>query len=202
MIMEQICVVLYFNFVKGFVKIMRIITGTVKGRRLEAPRGSDTVRPTTDKVKEAIFSMIQFDIEGKCVLDLFAGSGQLGLEALSRGAESAVFIDAAHSSFQLTKRNVAVCGFEDKAKVYNADFKAFLNGTQDKFDIAFLDPPYAAGLLNDAILSVSEKMNPDGIIVCEHGADFDIPELVGFLRKDRIYGKTTVVTVFRKEGIV
>ncbi len=179
---------------------MRIISGIARGRRLEAPEGTETVRPTTDKVKEAIFSSIQFDIEGRRILDLFAGSGQLGLEALSRGAASAVFVDKEYSSCELIKRNVKHCGFESEAKVYKADFSAFLMGCAESFDIAFLDPPYSAGLLEEALSAISEKINDGGIIVCEYplgGVSPKAPE--GFSEKQKKYGKT-LVSFFRKEG--
>jgi len=179
---------------------MRIITGIARGRRLEAPRGNDTVRPTTDKVKEAIFSIIQFDIEGRRVLDLFAGSGQLGLEALSRGAAFATFVDKEHSSFELTKRNITSCGFDTISKVYKADFSAFLMGCTDTFDVAFLDPPYAAGVLDEAVQKVSKKITDGGIIVCEYATSAPAPKCPdGFSERQRRYGKTCV-SVFRKEG--
>lgn len=179
---------------------MRIISGIARGRRLEAPEGTEIVRPTTDKVKEAIFSSIQFDIEGRRVLDLFAGSGQLGLEALSRGADSAVFIDKEYSSQELIKRNIKHCGFEEKSKVYKADFSAFLNGCSDSFDIAFLDPPYSAGLLDEALRLVSKFITEGGLIVCEYPLEGSAPKAPeGFSEKQKKYGKT-LVSVFRKEG--
>ena len=119
---------------------MRIITGVAKGKRLVTPEGRD-VRPTPERVKEGIFSALQFDIEGRRVLDLFAGSGQLGLEALSRGAESAVFVDASNASVKIVKQNIELTGFGNKAKVFCSDYTSFASACRDTFDIVFLDPP-------------------------------------------------------------
>lgn len=178
---------------------MRVITGTARGKRLETPIGTDIVRPTGDKVKEAIFSIIQFDIENSVVLDLFAGSGQLGIEALSRGAKEAYFIDCVPSSVELIKRNIHSCSFDEVSKVYRADYSAFLNGTKEKFDIAFLDPPYNADFIDNALGLVAKKMKNFGIIICEHGEKVPVCDLDGFSRKDKRYGKT-MVSVFRKEA--
>ncbi len=146
---------------------MRVITGSARGRRLITLDGND-VRPTTDRVKEAMFSAIQFDIEGRRVLDLFSGSGQLGIEALSRGAEYAVFTDIAQESVNVTKQNIEKCGFNNQAKVIRTDFSSYLSMTPDKFDIAFLDPPYGKGLITKAFELLPRVMNEFGIIVCEH----------------------------------
>ena len=177
---------------------MRVISGIAGGRRLEAPKGEEIVRPTTDRVKEALFSIINFDIPAAKVLDLFSGSGQLGIEALSRGAKSAVFVDSDYSSVELTKRNLTACNLGDNALVYRADCFAFLNGTQDTFNIAFVDPPYHLGLYEKALAAVAKKMAEGGIIICEHPSDVLLPTLNGFKTKDYKYGKI-IVTVFRKE---
>ena len=107
---------------------MRIITGLARGKRLVTPAGRE-VRPTPERVKEAVFSALQFEIEGRRVLDLFAGSGQLGLEALSRGAQSATFVDVSETSVSAVKKNVEATGFSDKCRVIRADFAAFAAGT-------------------------------------------------------------------------
>ncbi len=179
---------------------MRVITGIAGGRRLEAPKGDDIVRPTTDRVKEALFSIINFDIPAACVLDLFSGSGQLGIEALSRGAKSATFVDSDRTSAELTKRNLEACGLAGNATIHRADCFAFLNGTTTFFDIAFVDPPYHLGLYDKALVAVSKKMAAGGIIICEHPIEISLPPLDGFKTKDYKYGKI-VVTVFRKEEI-
>lgn len=178
---------------------MRIISGTARGRRLKTLSGDD-VRPTTDKVKEGIFSAIQFDIEGRRFLDLFAGSGQMGLEALSRGAESAVFVDSSPESIKVCKENASATGFESKAKIIRSDALSFLTLTNDKFDIAFLDPPYAAGVLEKALTVVCDKMSDYGIIICEHPPEVELSQKVGefYVFKKYRYGKINVTT-YKKE---
>lgn len=179
---------------------MRVISGIAGGRRLEAPKGDETVRPTTDRVKEALFSIINFDLPAANVLDLFSGSGQLGIEALSRGAKIATFVDSDYTSCELTKKNLNTCNLSDSAKVYRADCIAFLHGCQEQFDIAFVDPPYYLNLYEKVLPLVSTKIADGGIITCEHPSDVAIPCLEGFKQKDYKYGKI-VVTVFRKEVI-
>ena len=132
---------------------MRVITGSARGRRLKELTGMET-RPTTDKVKESLFSIIQFDIEGRRVLDLFAGTGQLGIEALSRGAASAVFIDRRADAVRLVKDNLELCGLSDRASVRCGDAMSYLR-SGEKFDLIFLDPPYAAGLLGPALEEIA-----------------------------------------------
>ena len=128
---------------------MRVIAGTARSRRLEALPGLDT-RPTTDRVKESIFNVIQFDIEGRRVLDLFAGTGQLGVEALSRGAAFCDFVDSAPAALEVARKNVKACGFEGRAACHGRDFSAFLSRAGEKYGLVFLDPPYASGSLERA----------------------------------------------------
>ena len=109
---------------------MRVITGSARGRRLESPPG-DNVRPTTDVVKEAVFSIVQFSVEGGRFLDAFSGSGQMGIEALSRGAAGAVFIDSSRRSMNIIKRNIALCGLEDRARTITGDSISFLENTRE-----------------------------------------------------------------------
>ena len=171
---------------------MRVISGLCGGRRLETP-ADNSVRPTTDKVKEALFSSIQFELEGAAVLDLFSGSGQLGIEALSRGAESAVFVDKSKSSLELTKRNLAACSLN--AKVICSDSLVYLENCAEKFDIAFLDPPYKTGLLQKALPLVSKVMNEDGVICAECPFGEEVPEELnsGFrLSKSKKYGSMSL----------
>lgn len=179
---------------------MRVISGSAKGRRLKSLEGND-VRPTTDKVKEAVFSAIQFDIEGRRFLDLFAGSGQMGIEALSRGAESAVFVDSSDRSVKICTENIKATGFESKAKVIRSDALSFLSLTNEKFDIAFLDPPYADGLLEKALVSIIDKMSDYGTVICEHPPEVTLPdEVKGFsVFKRYRYGKINVTT-YKKEN--
>lgn len=180
---------------------MRVITGEAKGRRLKTLKGED-VRPTTEKVKEAVFSIIQFDIEGRSVLDLFAGSGQLGIEALSRRARSCVFVDSAKASVQQVRENVEHCKLGDRARVLQSDALSFLARCTERFDIALLDPPYASGLLEKALPVLSAHMNTGGVMLCESSADKELPERAGEFTKRRVYryGKIAV-TVYRHESI-
>ncbi|MBE6732862.1 MAG: 16S rRNA (guanine(966)-N(2))-methyltransferase RsmD [Ruminococcaceae bacterium] len=179
---------------------MRVITGTAKGRNLATVSGTEVVRPTSQKVKEAIFSAIQFDLEGRRVLDLFAGSGQLGIEALSRGAASAVFVDTSRESIEVTKANLTATNLLGQAVVLRSDYKSFLNSTSDTFDIAFLDPPYSKGLLTDALALTASVMSDYGIIVCEHPPEVVLPNKQGGFAVSRSYkyGKIAL-TVYRKE---
>ena len=179
---------------------MRVITGTARGRKLIEPEGMD-IRPTTDVVKEAVFNIIQFDIEGRRVLDLFAGSGQLGIEALSRGAASCVFVDASRDSFELCKRNIAHCGLMQKARVAQMDALAFLRGSRDSFDLALLDPPYRAGLWEELLPLLVPRMSDSGVIVCETPVrDVVLPETVGPFRIVKTYKHgIALLTFYRKE---
>lgn len=183
---------------------MRIITGEARGRRLETLAGED-VRPTAERVKEAVFSIIQFDIEGRRFLDLFAGSGQMGIEALSRGATRAFFVDAADASIQIVRKNLQSVGLMDKATVTRSDYASYLARTGEQFDIAFLDPPYHAGILQDALEKTALCMSSYGIILCEHpverrGEEALLPECAGAFYKARVYryGKTAV-SLYRKK---
>ncbi|MBO5912980.1 MAG: 16S rRNA (guanine(966)-N(2))-methyltransferase RsmD [Clostridia bacterium] len=178
---------------------MRVITGTARGMRLETLEGND-VRPTSEKVKEAIFSAINFDIEGRRILDLFAGSGQLGIEALSRGAEKCVFTDASQGAIEVIKRNVQKTGFLKESVVCRTDYASFLRGTKETFDIAFIDPPYNEGLYADAVEKTAKVMSDYGIIVVEHPADVSLPDDTnGFtVYRTYKYGKLVNVTIYKK----
>ncbi|HIW74660.1 MAG TPA: 16S rRNA (guanine(966)-N(2))-methyltransferase RsmD [Firmicutes bacterium] len=170
---------------------MRIITGAARGCRLETLQGEDT-RPTAERVKEAVCSALQFEIEGRAVLDLFAGSGQMGLEMLSRGAAGCVFVDKSPEAAAVIRRNLnAVARREPSlsgnAQVLSTDALAYLRRTKDRFDIALLDPPYAAGLLAPALEGTAERMNPGGVIVCESDAGLPLPERAGDYRLARTY---------------
>ena len=176
---------------------MRVITGAARGRRLKTLEGND-VRPTTDRVKEAVFSIIQFEVQAAKVLDLFAGSGQMGIEALSRGAKLAVFVDQSRQSLEVVRENLKSTGLTAGSRVVTMDYKSFLVGCKDRFDIAFLDPPYRQGLLKEALPLVAACMEPGGVILCEHQKGDELPEVVvDFkLQKQYNYGKITV-TAYR-----
>ena len=168
---------------------MRVITGTARGRRLREPEGMAT-RPTTDNVKESMFNLIQFDIEGRRVLDLFAGTGQLGIETLSRGARSAVFVDESRAAVQLVRANLALCRLQ--GDVVQGESLGYLR-TCGKFDLIFLDPPYDTGLLDKALENVVQFdiLAEGGIIVCESRREKVLPQLRAqyHLLTERNYGK-------------
>lgn len=181
---------------------MRVITGTARGRRLHELAGQET-RPTTDRVKEGLFSAIQFEIEGRRVLDLFAGTGQLGIEALSRGAAFAVFVDHRPDAVRLIRENLKTTELESRAAVAAGDSMEYLSALREKFDLIFLDPPYDAGLLESALAHIArfDILAPNGIIVAESPADRRLPALAdpyGISRTYR-YGKIGV-TLYRRSG--
>lgn len=180
---------------------MRVITGKARGVALKTPEGLQT-RPTTDRVKEALFSIIQFDIPGIRVLDLFGGTGQLGIEALSRGAKSAVFVDSGEKSCALIRENLRRCKMESEAQVVRCDYLEFLYRCRDQFGIIFLDPPYAEVFLENALKKITEIdiLQSGGIIVAERPVGKDLPwDFPGYTRsRDYKYGKT-LLTLYRKD---
>ena len=169
---------------------MRVITGTARGRKLNTLEGRD-VRPTTDQVKEAMFSIIQFEVEGAAVLDLFAGSGQLGIEALSRGARLAVFVEQNRKAQEMVRQNLQTTKLAERSRVTAMDAIAYLQGCRDTFDIALLDPPYHSGLLEKALPLLTPKMSEGGVILCESALDEALPQTVGEfqIKKEYRYGK-------------
>lgn len=178
---------------------MRVITGKARGRRLREPKGMD-IRPTTDMVKEAVFNILQFELEGARVLDLFAGTGQLGIEALSRGAAEAVFVDGSSAAVKIVRENLKLCGFE--ARVLQGDAIGYLPSL-GRFDVVFLDPPYDSGLLEKALEVIEnvDILNDGGIIVCESRREKTMPELAPPYRQtlSRRYGKVCL-TVYKKDN--
>lgn len=180
---------------------MRVVSGLAKGVALKTPEGLST-RPTADRVKEAMFSIIQFDIPGARVLDLFGGTGQLGIEALSRGAKSAVFVDAQSSACGLIRENLKRTKMESQARIVHSDYLTYLKGCREKFDIILLDPPYQEVFLDNSLKMISEIdiLQSDGIIVTERPLGKELPwQYPGFSRsRDYKYGKT-LLTVFRKD---
>ncbi|MBQ9016031.1 MAG: 16S rRNA (guanine(966)-N(2))-methyltransferase RsmD [Firmicutes bacterium] len=170
---------------------MRVISGIYKGRKLESPENYD-IRPTTDKAKEALFSILYNELPGARVLDVFAGTGALGIEALSRGAAECIFVDGSRQAVALTKRNLAHCGAQENARVLAGDYRKVLSGLSGAFDIILMDPPYNKGLLADAMEIISQRglLAEEGVIVCEHRKEEELPERIGgFTReKERRYG--------------
>ena len=177
---------------------MRVITGEVRGRKLITLEGED-VRPTTDRVKEGMFNIIQFDLEGANVLDLFAGSGQLGIEALSRGAKHCTFVDSASKAVNVVKQNLKSVGFEKRASVFCGDSKMYITLSKDKFDIALIDPPYNKQIVESVLPIVAEKMSDWGIIICETALNEELPQSAGEfeLHREYKYGKIKL-TAYRK----
>ncbi|MBR5559207.1 MAG: 16S rRNA (guanine(966)-N(2))-methyltransferase RsmD [Oscillospiraceae bacterium] len=177
---------------------MRVITGTARGRKLQTLPGLD-VRPTTDQVKEAIFSTIQFEVEGSLFLDLFAGSGQMGIEALSRGARFCVFVDSSRQAQDVIRDNLASTGLAKQSRVAAMDSLGYLTTAAEQFDIAFLDPPYNQGLIPKALPLLAPKMTPGGVILCEHQKGEELPETAGEFKIYRTYryGKV-MVTAYRR----
>ena len=171
---------------------MRVISGIIGGRKLKSP-DREAVRPTTDQVKEAIFNILQFDLEGRRVLDLFGGSGQMGIEALSRGAREAVFTDNNRSSIALIKENLKRCGLS--GKVLQTDALSFLS-RGEKFDVIFVDPPYDSGLYAPVLQRINavDNLTEGGIIMCEARAGTELPDMLEPYHKlrERRYGSVKI----------
>ena len=170
---------------------MRVITGSARGCRLDTLSGDDT-RPTAEKVKEALFSAIQFDIEGRRVLDLFAGSGQLGIEALSRGAKSCIFVDRNPAAVQIIRQNLQRAHLAQSSQVVATDALSYLVRPKERFDLVFLDPPYSLGLLLPTLEKVAPLVSDGGLIVCESDDTIELPTTVDSrfaLQKTYRYGR-------------
>ena len=179
---------------------MRVTTGLARGRKLVAPQGLDT-RPSSDMTKQAVFNIVQNYVEGSTFLDLFAGSGQMGIEALSRGAASCTFVDVRKEAAAVIRANLAHTKLEEQGKVVQGDYLAFLTGCREKFDLVFLDPPYGAGMLEKALEAIAkiDIMTENGIIVCESAAESALPELAAPYAKGRDYryGKIKITLYHR-----
>ena len=188
---------------------MRIITGKAKGVKLITLEGEDVTRPTAERVKEAVFSMLQFDIEGRSILDLFAGSGQMALEALSRGADSAILVDKSREAISVIKKNVEKTSMSEKCTVIMSDYMDFIKRNRSKkFDIVFIDPPYKAEMYAPALtaLKANDIIKPTSMLICECGAEYDIScderikKHYNILKQSK-YSRS-VITIFepKKEG--
>jgi 16S rRNA (guanine(966)-N(2))-methyltransferase RsmD len=182
---------------------MRFITGKARGVVLGTPKGTHT-RPTADRVKEALFSIIQFDVPTAKILDLFGGTGQLGIEALSRDAKYAVFVDEREDACKLIRDNLRKTRLEQSAKVVRCDYAAYLRSCNEKYDIIFLDPPYAEVFLENSLKMITEIdiLETGGIIVTERPLGKDLLcDFPGYTRsKDYKYGNT-LLTIYRKDTI-
>lgn len=177
---------------------MKVITGSLRGRNLDTLGGDDVTRPTTQSTKEALFSSIQFEIEGRRVLDLFAGSGQLGIEAISRGARHCTFVESNKNAYKIVQRNTEKCNIEGKCSLVLGEAKSFLM-KKDCFDIAFVDPPYHKGIIEECLPPLTKMMSDDGVIVCESAKDEELPQEVNgwSISREKTYGKTKL-TYYRK----
>ncbi len=187
--------------------MMRIITGSAKGKKLVSLEGEAT-RPTSERIKEAIFSSIQFDVEDRRVLDLFAGSGQMGLEALSRGAQKATFIDSSREAMDIVKQNARSTGFFDVCHYLVSDWRNYIRKAsgREQFDLVFVDPPYAMECCAEAANYLAEKelIIPGAIVVLESGEEeiyADDERLLGYrVIKSTHYGKKTFINILFYEG--
>lgn len=177
---------------------MRVITGTARGRKLKTPENYD-IRPTADSVKEAVFNIIQFDVEGRRVLDLFAGTGQLGIEALSRGAAECVFVDRDKAAADIVRQNLTACGLS--ARVAGEDALGYLD-TCGRFDLVFVDPPYDSGIYDAVLQKINsvDILSDGGIIICESRRETPMPAVSApyYMGREYNYGKVKI-TVYRKE---
>ncbi len=184
---------------------MKIITGTAKGRNLKTLAG-DLTRPTSERIKEAMFSSIQFDIEHRRTLDLFAGCGQLGLEALSRGAESCMFIDSSRDAMEIVKSNAAATGLAEKCKYLVSDARNYVRKVsgREKFDLVFIDPPYALECCGELMRRLADGgvLALGAIVVCESGTEvIDAERFPDFeVTKSRSYGSKTSLNIFIYRG--
>ena len=184
---------------------MRIITGKARGKKLAAPEGLST-RPTSARAKEAVFSVLQFSISGKRVLDLYAGSGQMALEALSRGAASAVAVDSSPEAVRIIKKNAEGSGLSDRLSVVRADAPGWImsaSSRKETFDIVFIDPPYDAGLYDTVLEKINsfDILSDGGIILCESRRETPMPALRApyALRKEYRYGRVKL-SLYSKES--
>lgn len=177
---------------------MKVITGSLRGRRLDTLGGEEITRPTSQITKEALFSAIQFELEDKKVLDLFAGSGQLGIEAISRGARHCTFVESNKQAYAVVEQNIKKCKIEDKCTLVFSQASSFLMN-KNNFDIVFADPPYHKGLIEECLPRLVGMMNDGGVIICESARDEELPENVDGWCVDRVrnYGKTKL-SYYRK----
>ena len=183
---------------------MRIISGARRGKKLATLEG-DKVRPTTDRVKEALFNILQFKISGSSFVDLFAGSGQIGLEALSRGADRSFFADSSRDAAKVIRQNILSTGFEDRAELFTGDYQGFFRQKKEEsFDIIYIDPPYHENLFLPAIEASSMYVKPAGLIICEHPTNEPLPQRIGkaIAGKSYRYGKISLTIYSRSPGLI
>ena len=180
---------------------MRVITGIAKKKPL-LTLNENSLRPTTGRVKEAMFSIIQLNIYNANVLDLFSGSFQLGIEALSRGAKCCTFIDSSIKSYKIGIQNLKSTKLEKKAKVLLTDGIKFLRTIKEMYDIIFLDPPYKTDLLEQSLNIVSQKLNENGIVICEHLKSLKLKEYYNDIRLQKKYNYGRIMlTLYKKQSL-
>lgn len=178
---------------------MRVITGTARGRKLLSPKGNNT-RPTTDKMKETAFNAVQFEIEGARVLDLFAGSGQMGIEALSRGASFCTFVEKAGAVFHVIQENIKLTGFSEQSKIVKMDALTFLASDHGIYDFIFADPPYDLHIMPEILKKAEPRLSTGGSFLCETRNQEPLPENVGLLSSYRTYGSGQVQMALYRKG--
>ncbi|MGI6664415.1 MAG: 16S rRNA (guanine(966)-N(2))-methyltransferase RsmD [Christensenellaceae bacterium] len=181
---------------------MRVIAGIAKGKKLLTAAGEEKTRPTTDRVKEAIFGSIQFRLRDACVLDLFCGSGALGIEALSRGAKKAIFVDADSETIAMTRKNLAETSLIEKAVILETDYKkALLQVAKEKkkFRFIFIDPPYASDFYLPAIQTVNahDLLAEDGMMIVEHNVAHILDGVSNDIHRQKRYGQTYITFLER-----
>ena len=189
--------------------MLRIITGSAKGKKIITLEG-DATRPTSERIKGAIFSSIQFDVENRRALDLFAGSGQLGLEAISRGADFCMFVDSEREAVEIVKKNISACGSESKCRHIVSDWRNYIRkaSAREKFDLVFIDPPYAMECCAEAAKRLAESgiLLDGAIVVLESGTEEIIAselEAIGYeILKSTSYGKKTAINILLYRGEV
>ena len=178
------------------MEYLRVISGSARGTKLNTLPGDEVIRPTTDRVKESVFNIIQFCVKGADVLDVFCGSGALGIEALSRGAAVCTFVDSSRESLKIAEGNIKKTHLEGKAKLIKSDFREFFSTNAKKYDIIFADPPYAAGFMEDFVAKIEKSgaLSQNGILI------FEAPREISPYEGKRIvpyriasYGKTQVI---------
>lgn len=177
---------------------MRVISGIYRGKPLASPK-SDNIRPTGDKVKQALFTKLQFFVKDAVVLDLFCGSGALGIEAISQGAKKVYFVDKDRRSIALTKKNLE--SIKEEYKVMNCDYSVALSKIEEKLDLILIDPPYASGVYDRVLALIQEKdlLGDNGIVVCEHPNELSINSSLEIFDKKR-YGTVTLTYLRKKNG--
>lgn len=176
--------------------MLRVISGAFRGLRLESLPGTDT-RPTLDRVKEALFSMLFGRTQDACGLDLFAGSGALGIELMSRGGRECVFVDSSAEAVAVVKSNVQRARITDRVNILREDALSYIERTDKKFDVIFLDPPYRSGLYEKVLTAIRSRglINPGGLVVCECSADSTVSADGYKLVKDKSYGKVRLLVL-------